>query len=72
MEVFKNGAGFSASEVAVLIAGVGCVVVILWMAWAYLSTYRGWTKERIDDDVLVSGLMRALMIVLVCLWLFLS
>lgn len=66
---FADAAGFSASEVAWLVAGVGCTAVLLWAAWALLSAWYGWTRTRVAGDQFQRGSVRIVLLAVVILWI---
>lgn len=72
MAAFQNGSGYAADDLFMLVAGVGCVLALLWYAWTLLSMYRGWAKGNVDDDIFGVNVLRGVTLLLILLWLFLS
>ena len=71
MEAFAAGAGFEAPPLGILIAGVGCTVVLLWACWSAISSYRGYAKGRVSGDDFGFAALRAVFLVVVMFWIFL-
>ncbi|WP_416139116.1 TIGR03758 family integrating conjugative element protein [Halomonas sp. HK25] len=71
MEAFAAGAGFEAPPLGILIAGLGCTVVLLWASWSAISSYRGYAKGRVSGDDFGFAALRAVFLVVVMFWIFL-
>ncbi|WP_111414519.1 TIGR03758 family integrating conjugative element protein [Billgrantia lactosivorans] len=67
---FETGSGFEISGLYLLLAGVGCVAILLWAAWAAISAYRGWAKGNVKGDVFAGVAVRLLLLILIFIWLF--
>ncbi|MCC5902704.1 MAG: TIGR03758 family integrating conjugative element protein [Halomonas sp.] len=68
---FQTAAGFDTSTIFVMLAGTGCVVAILWAMWAAMSAYKGWVKERVDDNNFVFACLRVVLLLIIFYWVFL-
>ncbi|MCG7601779.1 TIGR03758 family integrating conjugative element protein [Halomonas sp. McH1-25] len=71
MDAFQAGAGIEGSELSWFIAGVGCSAILLVAGWILLSAYRGYVKGRVEGDIIATVSWRALLLILLFLWLFL-
>lgn len=72
MEAFEAGSGMGDQELSWLIAGVGCVAILLCAGWILMSAYRGWAKGRVDGDVVATVAVKSVLLILLFFWLFLS
>lgn len=70
-DFFDAAAGFDTSTIFLFLAGTGCVVAILWAMWAALSAYKGWAKERVDDNTFVLACLRVIFLLIIFYWVFL-
>lgn len=70
-EVFKAGAGATPNVVYLLIAGVGCSLIVIWAAWFSVSNFRGWAKGQYEDGDMAWNYIRAVMVIVVMFWIFL-
>ncbi|WP_193092062.1 TIGR03758 family integrating conjugative element protein [Halomonas colorata] len=70
-DFFEAAAGFDTSTIFLVLAGTGCVVAILWAMWAALSAYKGWAKERVDDNTFALACLRAVLLLIIFYWVFL-
>ena len=66
---FTNGSGLDISQLSFLVAGLGAVVVLLWMAWALTSLWRGWAGGRVRIDVAQYAAPRMILIVILIIWI---
>lgn len=69
MSAFADAAGFSAGQVALVAAGIGCVIVLLWAAWALLSSWYGWTRTTVKRDQFERAIVRIALVSVVILWI---
>lgn len=69
---FQVGAGQSWALFALVIAGLGCTAVLLWAAWAYISTFHGWSSHRVPGTIAGRAVIRIALVVLLLSWVFLS
>ena len=46
--------------------------VLLWAAWAYISTFRGWSSNRVLGTIAGGAVIRIALVVLLLSWVFLS
>lgn len=66
---FADAAGISAANVALLAAGIGSTVVLLWAAWALLSAWYGWARTRVSSDQFQRAAVRIVLLCVVLLWI---
>ncbi|HET8790752.1 MAG TPA: TIGR03758 family integrating conjugative element protein [Modicisalibacter sp.] len=71
MDAFQAGAGFGGDALTLVIAGLGCTAVLLLGAWILISVYRGFARGRVDGDLFAIVSWRALLLIVLCFWLFL-
>lgn len=71
MESFKEGAGLGAAELYLLIAGLGCVAILLCAAWILVSGFRGFARGTVDGDIYGIVVWRVVLLIVLFLWLFL-
>lgn len=67
---FEIAAGFEDSTVLFMLAGAGIVIALLWTMWAAVSAYKGWAKERVDDNSYTLACMRLLLLLIMFIWIF--
>ncbi|WP_115855614.1 TIGR03758 family integrating conjugative element protein [Kushneria indalinina] len=72
MEAFKAGSGMEGSELSLLVAGAGCVAILLCAAWVLTSAYRGWAKGRVGGDTLSIVAIKVVLLIVLFFWVFLS
>ncbi|MDC9612916.1 TIGR03758 family integrating conjugative element protein [Xenorhabdus khoisanae] len=53
--------------IGTLIAGL-----FLWAAWGMLDVYKGWVNEKVREAAFVQFVIRAVILILVCIWMFAS
>tara|TARA_R110000772_G_scaffold268705_1_gene397786 strand:- start:43476 stop:43709 length:234 start_codon:yes stop_codon:yes gene_type:complete len=46
---FQANAGFSASDMSVVLVSLVFAVLLLWGVWALRTAYVGWAEERISQ-----------------------
>ncbi|WP_110648776.1 TIGR03758 family integrating conjugative element protein [Salinicola peritrichatus] len=71
MEAFEAGSGMEAAPLNWMLAGLGCVAVLLCVSWILISAYRGYARGRVDGDIFGVVWWRALLLLVLFLWLFL-
>lgn len=71
MEAFQAGAGFGGDALYLFVAGLACTAVLLLAAWVLISVYRGFARGRVDGDLFAVVSWRALLLIVLCFWLFL-
>ena len=69
---FQNASGDSLTMTAMVVAGIGTTLILLWAGWASISAVRGWSRTRVDGDTYVSVSLRIVLVIIVLFWLFLS
>ncbi|ARB46981.1 TIGR03758 family integrating conjugative element protein [Alloalcanivorax xenomutans] len=69
---FQVGSGSSLITVALLVAGLGCTVVLLWAGWALVSGFRGFASRRMPGVNYQNMTLRVFLIIVLMFWIFLS
>ncbi|MFM2666696.1 TIGR03758 family integrating conjugative element protein [Vibrio mediterranei] len=62
---FEHGAGFTASEVALALAGLCTALLMFWLLWTAWSGYKGMRTKRVEKEVFRRMLFRALFLFLI-------
>ncbi|MDF9434647.1 MULTISPECIES: TIGR03758 family integrating conjugative element protein [Halomonadaceae] len=70
-EAFKAGASATPDDLYLLIAGVGCALAVIWLAWLGVSNWRGWVGGMFSEHVMTWNFIRGVMVVVILFWLFL-
>lgn len=66
------GPGVTANVLNLLCIGTLLAVLFLWAAWGLVDVYRGWSNEKVRSANMVRFAIRAVLLLLVCIWMFAS
>lgn len=66
------GPGMTANVLNLLCIGALLAVLFLWAAWGLVDVYRGWSNEKVRSANMVRFAIRAVLLLLVCIWMFAS
>ncbi|MFT0140843.1 TIGR03758 family integrating conjugative element protein [Alcanivoracaceae bacterium MT1] len=69
---FQVGSGSSLIALALLVAGIGCTVVLLWAGWALISGFRGFAHQRLPGVNYQNMTLRIFLIIVLMFWILLS
>lgn len=69
-DAFEAGAGFEIQTLFLVIAGTGCIVAFMWAIWVGISAYKGWAKEKVDNDTFTLAVLKAVLLLVIFIWLF--
>ena len=69
---FQANAGFTASEVSVVLVSLVFAVLLLWGVWALRTAYVGWAKERLSQRQFLGVAVRFIAMYLVLTFFLLS
>lgn len=68
---FKAATGVDLNLVSILMVSLACVVAFYWAAWALTSSYRGYSKDKLDGSDLGGAVLRIFFLLIILLWVFL-
>ena len=66
------GPGMSPAVLNLLCIGALLAVLFLWAAWGLVDVYRGWANESVRAARLGQFAVRAVTLLVVCIWMFAS
>ncbi len=70
---FKAGSGdIEVSILHLVCIGALLAFLFLWTAWAFVDVWSGWSNERVRDAALVRFAIRAVLLLVICIWMFAS
>lgn len=69
---FQANAGFSASDMSVVLVSLVFAVLLLWGVWALRTAYVGWAEERISQRQFLGVAVRFVAIYVVLTFFLLS
>ncbi|MBC8947041.1 TIGR03758 family integrating conjugative element protein [Xenorhabdus indica] len=71
-QAFKagTGGGIELASLEVLCIGLLIAVLFIWAAWGMMDVYKGWANEKVRETVLTQFCIRAVFLILVCVWMF--
>ncbi|WP_370699062.1 TIGR03758 family integrating conjugative element protein [Xenorhabdus cabanillasii] len=72
VQAFKAGTGGGVEPFLLEALCIGLLIAVLfvWAAWGMVDVYKGWANDKVREDVLVKFCLRAIFLVLVCIWMF--
>ncbi|CCW28973.1 TIGR03758 family integrating conjugative element protein [Xenorhabdus nematophila] len=72
MQAFKagTGGGIEPFSLEVLCIGLLIVVLFMWAAWGMVDVYKGWANDKVRESVLAQFCIRAILLILICIWMF--
>ncbi|EPB7160686.1 TIGR03758 family integrating conjugative element protein [Escherichia coli] len=66
------GSGMSPAVLNLLCIGALLAVLFLWAAWGLVDVYRGWANENVRTARVGQFAVRAVILLVVCIWMFAS
>ncbi|MCH2557404.1 MAG: TIGR03758 family integrating conjugative element protein [Alcanivorax sp.] len=69
---FQANAGFSASDMSVVLVSLVFAVLLLWGVWALRTAYVGWAEERISQRQFLGVAVRFIAMYVVLTFFLLS
>ncbi|MDE1485150.1 TIGR03758 family integrating conjugative element protein [Xenorhabdus bovienii] len=73
-QAFKAASGNDVPLAALEFICIGTFLasLFLWAAWGMLDIYKGWANEKVREAAFVQFVIRAIILLLVCIWMFAS
>lgn len=69
---FQANSGLTPAEMATVLLGAVCAVLLLWGAWAIRSAYVGWAEEQLSHRQFLVVVVRFVVLYLVLTFFLLS
>ena len=66
---FEHGAGFTANELALTLAGLCSAVLMVWLLWVAWSGFKGMKAKKVTKEVFRRMLFRASFLFLILQYL---
>lgn len=73
-EAFRaaTGGGMEPSLLSLVCIGALIAVLFLWAAWGLVDVYQGWANEKVRTANMVRFTIRAVLLLVICIWMFAS
>ncbi|MBD1225999.1 TIGR03758 family integrating conjugative element protein [Xenorhabdus griffiniae] len=73
-QAFKAGSGGGIEPFSLEIFCIGLLIALLfiWAAWGMVDVYKGWANEKVREVVLTQFCIRAVFLILICIWMFIN
>ncbi|CEE91467.1 TIGR03758 family integrating conjugative element protein [Xenorhabdus koppenhoeferi] len=73
-QAFKAASGNDVPLAALELICIGTFIAVLflWAAWGILDVYKGWANEKVREAASVQFVIRTIILILVCIWIFAS
>ena len=66
------GPGMTVDVLNLLCIGALLAVLFLWAAWGLVDVYQGWANEKVRSANMVRFVIRAVLLLVVSIWMFAS
>lgn len=66
------GPGMTTGTLNLLCIGALLAVLFLWAAWGLVDVYQGWANEKVRSAKMVRFVIRAVLLLVVSIWMFAS
>ncbi|MCC3701661.1 TIGR03758 family integrating conjugative element protein [Rouxiella badensis] len=72
-QAFKAASGGLDSHVMYLLCmGLLVGILFLWAAWGISDVWQGWAETKVKEKAMVRWLLRAVLLIVMSLWMFSS
>ncbi|HEY3986743.1 TIGR03758 family integrating conjugative element protein [Cedecea sp.] len=72
-QAFKAASGgVEVSLLSLICIGGLLATLLVWAAWALTDVWRGWSNEKLRNAALVHFVVRLVVLLLFCIWMFAS